>query len=109
MSFEALKNSPVPFLYFQGYRIVRSRTNKKKEIIIYFAKPENAIAYRKDEKIKKLCDERLKEIEEQGKGIKRKIHKYHKKSFCHKLCIMMTKIALCCCLCKLPDEKPKNK
>lgn len=109
MSFEALKNSPVPHLYNQGYRIVRFRTNKNKEIIIYFAKPENAIEYREDKLIQKLCDERLKEIQSYGKGVKRKIHKYKKKSFCHKLSLIMTKLALCCCFCKLPNQKPKNK
>lgn len=109
MSFDALKNGPIPHLYIQGYRIIRTRSNKKKEIIIYFAKPENAIAYRKDKLIKNLCDERLKEIEDQGKGIKRKIHKYHKKSVCHKLCVIMTQIASFCCICQVPEKKPKNK
>lgn len=95
MSFEALKDSPIPALYHLGYRIVRSRSNKKKEIVVYFAKPENAIEYLDDPKVHNLCLKRLEELKDDTQRIKRKVHKYKKSSCLDKILDFLKRIFKC--------------
>lgn len=95
MSFEAYNTSPIPSLYYLGYRIVRSKCNDKQEIVVYFAKPENAIEYLDDPKIRQLCKKRLEDLKDERQRIKRKVHKYQKSTCCSKLLDFLKRIFKC--------------
>lgn len=78
MTIDALKSGPVPSLYHLGYRIIRTKRNKKGEIVIHFGKPEKALEYslKKDE-MYALCQERLSELIAKEKQIKLKMKKFN--------------------------------
>lgn len=95
MSFDALKNSPVPILYFMGYRLVKSRSNSKNEIIIYLAKPENAVKYRREKRIRELYKQRVHELKENAWEVQ---HVTYKKRSCWtRLWRVVKRILFCRC------------
>lgn len=56
-----LKNSPIPSLFFLGYRIASAHRNKKDEVILHFAKPENAVLYEENRTAYEVCTQKLNE------------------------------------------------
>lgn len=98
MSFDALKNSPIPALYHLGYRIVRSHSNKKKEIVIHFAKQKNVVNDCKDEEVQEIYHQTIKKIKTQSTGTHKQIKKYDKPSFGKKLIYLINRVLFCGCL-----------
>ncbi len=85
-------NSPIPSLYALGYRIIKSKLEKQKTIVIYFAKPEDAIEKYGDSEIYEMCLKRLEEVNRRREKINTKISNFRKYKIIDAIAGLLSKI-----------------